>query len=84
MIVKKQRRKTHPFRICKSLKKSENRRMDMTNTLGALEKLELKVGPSGFLILLISLVGRLSLLNIIQNVFGLIFSTADALVVITV
>ena len=33
---------------------------------------------------IISLVGPLSLSNIIQNAFGLIFSTADALVVVTV
>ena len=51
-MLEKQRRKTHPFRICKSLTKSENKRMDMTNTLGALEKLELKVGHSHYLILL--------------------------------
>ena len=52
MNVKKTKEETHPFRICKSLTKSENKRMDMTNTLSALEKLELKVGHFRFLILL--------------------------------
>ena len=52
MNVRKTEEENANFRICKSLTKSENKRMDMTNTLGALEKLELKVGHSHFLILL--------------------------------
>ena len=50
MNVRKTEEENAHFRICKSLTKSENKRMDMTNTLGALEKLELKVGHSHFLI----------------------------------